>query len=67
MSDLKRRGPDVFVFDQADKVPSEFLSVVVSEAINTGYRVCLRVSDPLWKGARGLDLGGRFEFRVDEL
>lgn len=67
LSDLKRRGPDVFVFDQADKVPSEFLSVVVSEAINTGYRVCLRVSDPLWKGARGLDLGGRFEIRVDEL
>lgn len=67
LSNAMRRDPDFIVFDHADKVPSEPLGALVEKAINTGHRVCLRVSDPHWVGARGLDLGGRFQFGAGDL
>ena len=59
--------PDLIVFDHADKATSEFLCAQVAEAINTGHPVCLRVSDPHWKGPIGLGLGRRFQFSAEGL
>lgn len=67
LSHFKRRDPDLIVFDHADKATSEFLCAQVAEAINTGHPVCLRVSDPHWKGPIGLGLGRRFQFSAEGL
>ncbi|MFK4705936.1 hypothetical protein ABIC83_002775 [Roseateles asaccharophilus] len=54
-----RNSPDIILFDHADQAVPEALMSAIADALNTGHRIALRVSDPLWTGPAGLDLGAR--------